>query len=93
MTIIQNIPSTVTPCAAVAMTIPCDLNQTMLHVGDRYTYQNQEQSCQVDSNTSTEPVNAESKEEHAEDVTNEDGVGQPGLDFGRHLLWVSTFDQ
>lgn len=53
-----------------------------------FTYQNQEKGREEDTNTSSETIDAETKEKHTKNVTNKDRVGESSLDFRRHLLWV-----
>lgn len=52
------------------------------------TYQNQEKGREEDTNPSSETIDAETKEKHTKNVTDENRVGKPGLDLRCHLLWV-----
>ena len=55
--------------------------------------QDQKESCEHDARPSTDLVDEKAKEEHAEDLTDEIGVGQSGLDDAGHAVFVEVGEQ
>lgn len=57
------------------------------------TYQNQKERCQNDTNTPSKPVDAEPKQNHSEDVADQDRVGQLSLHASGHMFGIAGLRQ